>query len=813
MELRGINTLHGPSLFHCRPVIVARLFLDDLKNTRENERFLKAILELLPGLARHECVEGKTRLFSDRFLEGTNYGHVVEHVAIELAAQAHCPVHFARTIYSEAQSSCEIILEFSSEKPTCYLLTIAVEIVRSLLHDDTFLIEPVLFRARELAAAHEPREGTRAIMRAAAAAGIPVRRLPETDLLQLGQGIHRKLLLDGEFSLFESPALHIIQDRILLRKLLQFAGIPIPSGLVVESEEAAEEAFLSLNGVVEIKPGSRKGLTWIGRSAEGVKNAFKEVRKTSLSVIIEEHLDMPAYEVIVINGRIISVIAASGEAGSRIDLERIHPRIHSLCRRTSEAIGLQACRITLMTPDISYVYSDASAVVVGVYTLSTIISSLARDQTEQIAREIVNLLFPPGSHSRIPLVSVSGTNGKTTTVQLISHILSSTGTKAGCLITDGIAVDGESIQIADPDDSSSVWALLFGAAAEAGVVEVSDTAASNGLGYENSDLAVFLNLDHDNAPPGDRLAAVSLIAERVREGGTIVLNAEDSLLAGLADRESVRSTDREIVFFASTLRNIRLKSHILAGGRGYYIKTGCIVEAGGGDEETICDLKTLNFTMGGTIAFQVQDLLAAIAALRRLGVRTPDIQRGLQSFDAAARSGRIEVFRAPGGTHVILDRAATPGAIAAVGSMSRAWGGEHQSTVVLRAHSSAPDTEIRRAGAEAARHFDRLILTEEKEKSGRGPGETAQLLLQGALSERKNISYQIVLNEREAQEGGLDQVEPEGFLFMFTDNPAVARLVIIGKNFERVDEIRKGPFQDIFPARTGEESPAFPGST
>ncbi len=811
MELQGITTLPGPNLFHPRHVIIAKISLGDFRNTRDNENFRTALLRLLPGIARHECVHGQTRQFSDRLLEGTNYGHVIEHIALELAAQANCPFHFAKTLFNGDRNTCEIIIEYSSAKPTCYLLTIAVEIARTILNDDTFLIEPVLFRARELAAANKPREATMAIMRAASAAGIPVRRLEDTDLLQLGHGIHRRLILDGEFSIFESPALHMLQDKVLLRKLLQFAGIPVPAGYIAESEEGAEEAFLALNGVVEIKPASRKGLTWIGKSAAAVRQAFRDVSRNSRSVIIEEHIDLPEYELIVLDGRITSVISAAASGKSAIAVNEIHPHIHSLCRRAAEAIGIQACRISLMTPDISHVDSDDTAVIVGVYTLSTIISSLRADQTEKIAKEIITVLFPPGSRSSIPIVSVAGANGKTTTAQLISHVISCTGTRAGALTTDGIAVNGNCIQKADADNPSSVWMLLFGSAVEAGIIEVSDRAASNGLGFENSDIAVFLNLDSQSP---DRLAPAILIARRVREGGTVILNADDSLLAGLADRERIGYGDRNIVFFASTLKNIRLKAHVLAGGRGYYIKGGCVMEAGGANEEMMCDLKPLSFTMGGSVGFQVQNLIAAVAALRAMGIKTRDIQKHLHSFDAAARSGRMEIFRSlPGETHVILDRAATPGAIAAVGSMSRAWGGENQSTAVLRAHSSAADAAIRRAGAEAARHFDRVILTEEKEKAERNPGETAQLLLQGALSHRRNMSYQIVLNEIEAHKNGLDQLEPDGFLFVLTDNPAAIRSMIAAGNFERVDKVEKGCFQGVFSAPHRDDRPALSSST
>jgi len=193
MRVGGIRALRGPNVYSHRPVLSMRLYLDDLtgKESREFPGFNELLLGLLPGLAKHHCCREREGGFAERLREGTYFGHVVEHVALELTELAGVPVYHGKTRSAGEPGAYNVIIEYKAEEGTKRLLRMAAEIVESLTlqtKGGSFPLEKRLKEVREFIARSELGPTTRAITEAAAGRGIPWKRVGENSLVQLGHG-------------------------------------------------------------------------------------------------------------------------------------------------------------------------------------------------------------------------------------------------------------------------------------------------------------------------------------------------------------------------------------------------------------------------------------------------------------------------------------------------------------------------------------------------------------------------------------------------------------------------------------------------
>src|ERR687883_1908526 len=194
MKIEGIRTLAGPNVYTHRPALRLRLDLEDLagRETRQFEGFTERLLAALPGIAEHQCSKGYAGGFVERLREGTYFGHVVEHVALELTGLAGVGVTHGKTRVEREPNLYNVVVEYKAEHATRCLLAAAVAFVEALLRGAEFPFEEKVKEARRLAARKELGPSTRAIVDAAAARGIPWTRVGTGSIVQLGWGVHRR---------------------------------------------------------------------------------------------------------------------------------------------------------------------------------------------------------------------------------------------------------------------------------------------------------------------------------------------------------------------------------------------------------------------------------------------------------------------------------------------------------------------------------------------------------------------------------------------------------------------------------------------
>jgi cyanophycin synthetase len=455
----------------------------------------------------------------------------------------------------------------------------------------------------------------------------------------------------------------------------------------------------------------------------------------------------------------------------------LHPTVRSMCERAARVVGLDICGVDLVLEDISAPLPRSKGGVIELNAAPGL--RMHHFPSEGRARDaggrIVDMLFPAGAPSRVPIVSVTGTNGKTTVARMIAHLLSEAGLNVGLTTTDGIYLGGERIVSGDTTGPHSARTILGDPATEVAVLETARGGiVRRGLGYDWSDVSVMTNVSADHIGQDgiesveDLLWIKSLVAERVREGGTLVLNADDPLVSRLPEHRAVARVPKEFVYFSLAEDNEVVRRHLGAGGTAFFARGGWLVEAVGETLNLLVEAASIPATMWGTADFQIANALAAAAAARALGLSREQTATALQTFrNDAQNPGRANLYRVRRG-HVLLDYGHNPEAFASVCRMAARWEGRN-ATGIIAVPGDRDDSVVEEAGRVAARGFRRIIVREDQDLRGRRPGEVAELLCRAVREEASERECEVVLDLVAAFERVVGTLGPNDVVFLFYD--------------------------------------------
>ncbi|MCO6010072.1 cyanophycin synthetase [Actinoallomurus purpureus] len=833
MHLEHLRRLNGPNVYVSRPVVIARLDLGELteRETTDVPGFAERLVCALPGLADHHCSAGRPGGLLTAMARGTYFGHVTEHVTLELSAMIGRDVCFGRTVWAGAPGRYDLILERPWDEPAETplvgdLIDLAVRTVTGLVNDG----EAGGALDAELAALASLHERTRlgvstaALAHAARRRGVPVRRVGDLNLLQLGYGRHRRTVWAAMTDRTSAIGVEAAGDKMLTKRLLESAGLPVPEGLVVTTVEEAIAAYEEIGAPVVVKPlaGHHGESVWIELADAGeVAAAFSAASADGDAVLVETYVPGRDHRVLVVGDRVVaaaelsparvtgdgvSTIAdlvaaantdpARGEghgrpltrlalgatelthlarrglnpssvpnAGEVVTLRRnanlstggtskdvtdhVHPDVVRLCRRVAATVGLDICGIDLRLPDIAAPLppNAGASGVIEVNASPGLRMHLApyEGRPRDVAAEIIDRLYPPGTSGRVPIVAVTGTNGKTTTVRMIAHLLAQDGRRIGMTSTEGVYVGGELIYRADASGPRSAAMVLADRTVDAAVLETARGGiVRRGLGYDRADVAVLTNItdDHlgvDDITTVDDLVEIkALVAEEIRRGGHLVLNADDPRTAALADRPRVRDREPVVRYFAMSAAEPRVERHLRAGGVAYFVEDGLLTEGTAEERLALLPAADVAGSFGGLARHVVGNALAAAAAARALGMRADLVARGLRSFEPHdLNPGRGCAFRIDD-RPVVVDYAHNPAAVAAVGElMRRVWRRDGVAAVTLPG-DRCDDLVIDTARA-VARSFGRVVVYEDEDLRGRRPGEMSGLIRRGLVDARPDV--------------------------------------------------------------------------
>ena len=459
--------------------------------------------------------------------------------------------------------------------------------------------------------------------------------------------------------------------------------------------------------------------------------------------------------------------------------EEIHPENTEIAEQAARVVGLDIAGIDFICPDISVPVRETGGGIVEVNAAPgfRMHTHPTEGEAQYVAKPVIDMLFPPGSPARIPIVAVTGSNGKTTTARMISHIFKGMGRKVGMTSTDGIVVDGRLIRRGDMSGPKSASTVLQNPNVEMAVFEVARGGIlREGLGYDRNDVAVVLNVTGDHLGLGGitsmrQLAAVKqVLVEAVPRDGTAVLNADDPLVAAMG-----RHCSGSVIYFSMDPNNEIVRRQASRGRRAVTVEPGrngdMIVLRSGRKNLPLVWTHLLPATFEGRARMNVQNALAAAAATWAAGAHLHDVRQGLRTFTTSyfMAPGRLNMFELDG-YRVIVDYAHNAPAVSAlgefVGRLTEPSASGRRALVtgqrigVMATAGDRRDEDIVELGRIAAAHFDTIVVREDANNRGRPRGETAALIERGIRQEMERgarcTSVETVLDEMEATRYALD---------------------------------------------------------
>lgn len=528
----------------------------------------------------------------------------------------------------------------------------------------------------------------------------------------------------------------------------------------------------------------------------------------ALSVLREQGYDpesVPADGVRVLIRRNAN-LSTGGTAADVTD--EVHPDVAARSVDAARVIGLDIAGIDIVALDIRRPMEEQGGVVVEVNAGPGLRMHLepSSGQPRQVGEAIIDMMFPEGDNGRIPVVSVTGVNGKTTTTRLIAHILRGTGKTVGMTNSDGIYIGNRRIEAGDCSGPQSARAVLLNPKVEVAVLEAARGGIlREGLGFDRCDVAVVTNIgegDHLGLSGIETLEKLALvkrtIVDVVLPTGDAVLKADDPWVAQMAPK-----CPGSVIFFCRDGEHPVMRSAREKGGRVVFVRNDHLVLAEGDQETTFMSLSRVPLTYHGRVGFQVENVMAALAAVWSLKVPFDQIRQGLASFSSSAHltPGRFNVLEVNGAV-VIIDYGHNPSAVTALVEAIEMFPQKRRS-IVFSAEGDRRDEDIIRQTEILGDSFDSVILYEYPNRRGRAEGEILALLNEGLatgsrLSETIEVADEptaIDLALRSLESGDLlviqpkeiDDVVSEVIRFLEVNPPAperellVERLALVGQ--------------------------------
>jgi cyanophycin synthetase len=423
--------------------------------------------------------------------------------------------------------------------------------------------------------------------------------------------------------------------------------------------------------------------------------------------------------------------------GTSIDrTDEMHPDNVTACEMAAGVVGLDIAGIDVLSPDITVPFRENGAVIIEVNAAPGLRMHThpSEGSPRNVGAPIIEMLYPPGQPYTIPVIAITGTNGKTTTTRLTAHLFRQTGKTVGFTTTDGVYLQDRLVMEGDMTGPFSANIILSNPTVEVAVLETARGGIIRaGLGFDECDVGVVLNVTADHLGlrginTVEQLAEVkSVVPAVVKREGHAVLNADDPLVYAMRDRSG-----GDIVLF-STLpegENALFEDHIERGGIGARIEDGTFVIRRGRLRIPIATEREVPLMMGGAARFQRQNVLAAIATAYVRGVRYDTIRAGLLSFfpSPSMTPGRLNLLRV-GNARVLVDYAHNPAAVAGLVEMVTEIPARRRIGVIT-APGDRRDEDIRGLGRLCA-GLDRVIVKEDNDTRGRPAGEVSALVIQG----------------------------------------------------------------------------------
>lgn len=451
----------------------------------------------------------------------------------------------------------------------------------------------------------------------------------------------------------------------------------------------------------------------------------------------------------------------------------VHPYNVFMAERIARIIGLDICGIDIMTPDIRVPLHENGGAVLEVNAGPGFRMHIAPAEglPRNVAEPVIDMLYPPGSNYRIPIIAVTGTNGKTTTTRLTAHIVKTMGHKVGFTTTDGIYIQNRMVEQGDCTGPLSAEFVLRDPTVDFAVLECARGGILKaGLGFHNCDIAIVTNVAADHLGLKDintieEMARVkAVVAESVLPGGYVILNADDDLVF-----EMRKNLKCNVALFSLDENNPRIIKHCENGGIAAIVENGFITICKGTWKIRVDKVINVPLTYSGKAVFMIQNILPAVIAGFLRGFKVDDIRLALETFipSPTQTPGRMNMFQFRNFT-VMVDYAHNPAGFQAIARFLDKIEAKPKVGIIAGV-GDRRDEDIVQLGSIAAQMFDEIIIRQDKNLRGRSEKEIIDLMMKGIEAEGGNKKVMVIKKESEAIDHAIRNAKKGSFITICSD--------------------------------------------
>lgn len=499
-----------------------------------------------------------------------------------------------------------------------------------------------------------------------------------------------------------------------------------------------------------------------------------KVDESTLSILMQKNYTL---ETILPIGEILYLkdtanISTGGTARDVTDI--VHPYNVFLAERIARLMNLDVCGIDIIAEDVAQPITKGRGAVLevnacpGLRMHHTPSKGLGRN----VAAPILDMLYPDNAKSRIPIVAVTGTNGKTTTTRLIAHIAQHTGHSVGYTTTDGIYILGQLIHHGDCSGPGSANVVMRDPIVDFAVLECARGGILRaGLGFDKCNVSVVTNISNDHLDMSgihslQELARVKeVVPQSTFRDGYAVLNADDDLVYDMKKR-----LECNVALFSTDNNNERVRLHCQAGGFAAVVEDGYFTVCDGQWKTRIIKVQDVPLTFSGTASFMIENILAAILASTLSGFSKEHIASALKTFlpSPEMTPGRMNLYEFRD-FKVMVDYVHNEGGFSEIEKYMETVKSPRKIGIIAATGDRRP-VDIQKIGYYAARIFDEIIIRHDKDSRGRSNQELTDLLMEGIISVNPRKSVKVVSDETEAVHTALDHARSGDFIFICADD-------------------------------------------
>ncbi len=853
MKITDLRIMRGPNYWSVEhpKIIVLKLALEELADTLTHEvpGFANRLKRLFPDMYNHRATEGVAGGFFKLVEEGTTFGHVVQHIALELQTMAGMESGFGRCYMAHEQGTQFAIYSYQEERAGEYAAHAALRITEALIKGEKYKLDEDIDRLHQIREDEYFGPSTYSIVSEAASRNIPYIRLNRHSLIQLGYGVNQKRIQATMTCGTACFAVEIAGDKNATKELLDEAGIPVAKGTTVYDQEELKRAVDKLGYPLVLKPldgNHGKGATINITNWKDALKGLAAAQKYSEAVLVERFIQGFDFRLLVINKKFVAaamrtpaMVTGDGvctikqlvdrenkdprrgvgheKALTRINIDKhtqnilkaknlttqsvlpegevlylkstanistggtatdvtdlVDPYNVLMAERIAGIVGLDVCGIDVMTTDIAIPLNEAGGAVLEVNAAPGFRMHISPTYglPRNVAEPVIDMLFPHTKPARIPIVAVSGTNGKTTTTRLIAHMVKSKGYQVGYTTTDGIYIQDKLLEKGDTTGAYSAQFVLKDPTVNFAVLECARGGLlRSGLGFDQCDIGIVTNVSSDHLGLRDihtleDLAKVkSVIPKSVSKDGYAILNADDDLVYAMAE-----GLQCKVAFFSMDENNPRILKHIAKGGLAAVFENGYISIFKNSYKIRIDRVADVPLTFGGRAKFNIENILAAALAGYVSHFDIDDIKRALRTFipSPAKTPGRMNLFQFPN-FEVLVDYAHNVGGLKAIGGFMEDLEVTRKIGIVAGVGDRRTQ-DFYELGRVAGEIFDEVIIRLDNDLRGKSAEEITLPMMQGIEEVAPHIQVKVIPEEMRAIAHALENAEEGAFVAIFTED-------------------------------------------